>query len=371
MEVTPLRVHPGDEMTVRVFIGASGCGSLSERSLEIDFPRELQITSSIHKYADCRGIVPGVPPIRCTPDSRQGFPTITLRLRVPPTMTAGFTITARIFGPGVDAEPTNDTLVMPVATWTRRGHRVTRRSGPFPYRSILWIGAHPDDELLVAPFLGDACRERGVRCHLLVATRGGRGDCLLPGGCNPDLGTIRAEEMKNAAALFNAALVQGDFPDASATTVAGVIQNWSEKAGGKDRLLDILDRQIRSANVEAVITFDPDHGSTGHVDHRAVGELVRDAIARLPLAPTLFFVETQLTVARTAFGLDLSLAPAAGEDVTLIYDANEVLAHIAESSWRYVYWDALMHPSQYGIEWLRALESVRPAERRVYLWQVP
>lgn len=370
-EVSPLPVHPGDELAVRVSIAGSGCGTLSPRSLEIDFPRELQIVSSIHKYADCRGVVPGVPPIRCTPDSREGSPTITLRLRVPQTMTAGFTMTARVLGTGPDAEPANDTLVIPVPTFTRRGHRVVRRSGPFLYSSILWIGAHPDDELFIAPFLGDACRERGVRCHLLVATRGERGECLLPGGCNPDLETVRSEEMKNAAALFNASLTQGDFPDASATTVSGVIEEWSNKAGGKDRLLDIIDRQIRNANVEAVITFDPDHGSTGHVDHRAVGELVREVIDRLQLAPTLFFVETRLTATRSAFGLDLSLAPQPGEAVTLTYDANAVLPHIAESSWKYVYWDALMHTSQYAIEWLRALENVRPAERRVYLFEVP
>ena len=36
-----------------------------------------------------------------------------------------------------------------------------------PPERILWIGAHPDDEALVAPLLGRACIENGavLRCH--------------------------------------------------------------------------------------------------------------------------------------------------------------------------------------------------------------
>ena len=39
-----------------------------------------------------------------------------------------------------------------------------------PPERILWIGAHPDDEILVSPILGRACVERNVDCAMLVMT---------------------------------------------------------------------------------------------------------------------------------------------------------------------------------------------------------
>ena len=50
-------------------------------------------------------------------------------------------------------------------------------------RSVLWVGAHPDDEVLLAPVLAKLCLLERLDCHLLVLTRGEAGICLLPGGC--------------------------------------------------------------------------------------------------------------------------------------------------------------------------------------------
>src|SRR5580704_12319995 len=41
--------------------------------------------------------------------------------------------------------------------------------------SVMWIGAHPDDEALVAPLLGKWCRGEKVRCAFLILTRGESG----------------------------------------------------------------------------------------------------------------------------------------------------------------------------------------------------
>ena len=51
--------------------------------------------------------------------------------------------------------------------------------------SVMWIAAHPDDEVLVAPLLARWCGDGHARCSLLVATRGEAGACRLPGGCRP------------------------------------------------------------------------------------------------------------------------------------------------------------------------------------------
>src|SRR5713101_6792127 len=83
---------------------------------------------------------------------------------------------------------------------------------------VLWIGAHPDDEAIIAPLLGDVCVERGDPCALLVATRGEAGPCELPEGCLPDLATVRTHEMQQAAALYGATLMQWSLPNGSKST---------------------------------------------------------------------------------------------------------------------------------------------------------
>src|SRR5689334_7682364 len=79
--------------------------------------------------------------------------------------------------------------------------------------SVLWIAAHPDDETLAAPLLSRLCLDEGLQCSFLVFTRGEKGACLLPGGCRPDLGTVRAAEMARAAKLFHAGLTLWSLPD--------------------------------------------------------------------------------------------------------------------------------------------------------------
>src|SRR5204863_829035 len=77
----------------------------------------------------------------------------------------------------------------------------TRAVRPLP--RILWIGAHPDDEILISPLLGFHCVERGAQCVLLVMTRGEAGGPAA----------VRAAEMQRAANLFHAALTHWAFAD--------------------------------------------------------------------------------------------------------------------------------------------------------------
>src|SRR6266849_9084057 len=89
-------------------------------------------------------------------------------------------------------------------------NRAVRSSSP---ERVLWIGAHPDDEALIAPLLGASCVDGAARCSLLVMTQGEQGSCVLPGGC-ADLGAIRTAEMQRAAKLFHASLTLWNFSDA-------------------------------------------------------------------------------------------------------------------------------------------------------------
>src|SRR5688500_14330528 len=81
-----------------------------------------------------------------------------------------------------------------------------------PAGHILFIGAHPDDEVVAAPLLGALCAEGGATCSFLVLTKGEGGICSLP-VCSPDLGSVREQEMLASAALFRGRVTQWTMPD--------------------------------------------------------------------------------------------------------------------------------------------------------------
>lgn len=232
---------------------------------------------------------------------------------------------------------------------------------------LLWIAAHPDDELLVAPWLGQACVEDGRPCTLLVVTRGENGVCRLPGGCGPDLGALRAAEMEAAAAVLGADLAQWTLTDGPAGDPDAVIAAWAAESGGEEALVQRLATAIASAAPAAVITFDPRHGSTCHPDHRALGSLVLAALRRLgPPAPPVWLVATRPDGSphETFHGF----VPAVPGDSRLLhYDATRPLGSAGGEAWSFVSSLAAAHASQYPPAALAALAAAPVARRRIHL----
>ena len=236
---------------------------------------------------------------------------------------------------------------------------------------LLWIGAHPDDELLLAPWLGQACVEAGRPCTLLVATRGESGVCRLPGGCEPDLGTVRAAEMEAAAAALGAELVQWTLADGAGGDPQAVTAAWAAQSGGEEAPIDRLAAAIGSAAPSAVLTFDPRHGSTCHPDHRALGSLALEALRRLgPAAPPAWLVATRPDGSpHGSFG---GYLPAVAGDQRLIhYDATRPLASAGGEAWGFVPRLAEIHTSQFPPAAVAALAAAPPARRRVHLLPAP
>ena len=199
-------------------------------------------------------------------------------------------------------------------------------------RAILWIGAHPDDEILIAPILGRDCVERGARCSLLVLTQGEGGGSVA----------VRAAEMQRAADMLHATLTLWTFSDVPTNVDA----TWSAEAGGREALVTRIATEIAAAAPVVVYTFDPHHGSTCHPAHRALGALVIEAIARVAPAPTLFLVETTST-----FGSAV---------------ANPIVID-ASAHWSYFVRDAQLHASQFPPEQIETFANLPYEHRRVYL----
>jgi LmbE family N-acetylglucosaminyl deacetylase len=235
-----------------------------------------------------------------------------------------------------------------------------------PSNGILWIAAHPDDEILVAPLLAEVCAEGGGKCTILIATRGEKGICELPGGCaRSELAAIRTEEEMRSASLLDATLSAGELPDGSASTPEEVLRIWSELLGGRDQLVQRLIREIVVSGADSIITFDPRHGSTCHPDHRAIGRLAADAVAAMgSAAPRTYFLTTR---ANQTSGLDGS------ESVQLTQvdqEGEREFRYDAELRWHYVVDVAQIHRSQFSPATVGALSRVPPEDRVVGLIQL-
>src|SRR5688572_6485477 len=177
-----------------------------------------------------------------------------------------------------------------------------------PAGHILFIGAHPDDEVVAAPLLGAMCGEGGSTCSFLVLTKGEGGTCALP-VCSPDLGSVRQNEMLASAAIFSGTVTQWTLPD----VLADVAGAWSPR----DALIERIADAIRIEQPEVVITFEPAHGTTCHPAHRETGRLVIEAVARLGQpAPHLYLLETVANLDATAYRFAPGAAPAMAFDAS-------------------------------------------------------
>jgi LmbE family N-acetylglucosaminyl deacetylase len=197
---------------------------------------------------------------------------------------------------------------------------------------ILFIGAHPDDEIMASPLLGTLCVELRKDCSILVLTRGeGGGDAA-----------VRSGEMSRSAAFLNASLRQWTLPD----VMSNVRDAWGPSVVNDIRAV-ILEKQPT-----VVITMDPHHGSTCHPAHRALGTIVTEAIAGTQAR--LYFVGT----AATFSGSDIFFS--AGTD-----PSGEVID--ATNAWHWLISVVQIHASQFTPGQVDALTRVPDEQRRVWL----
>lgn len=213
-------------------------------------------------------------------------------------------------------------------------------------QKVLWIGAHPDDEVLVAPLLA-----ADGQASILVMTHGENGICLLPGGCGSDLGTIRAGEMARSADLLHAHLTLWSFSDVD-TDVDAI---WSAEAGSHSELVGRIAAVIASEKATIVYSFDPNHGTTCHPAHRALGALVMEAAAQSGVR--VMFLETRAEVAGDGFTFSPAITGATPIDETL--------------GWSWLLRDAAVHASQFSPARVAALQETPEPQRRIWLSTVP
>jgi LmbE family N-acetylglucosaminyl deacetylase len=198
---------------------------------------------------------------------------------------------------------------------------------------ILWIGAHPDDETLIAPLLGRECVDGPADCTLLVMTVGEKGGS----------GTVRAQEMQSAAALLHARLIQWTEPD----LMESVADVWP-----RNTLVNDIEAVIAEVRPTTIITFDPTHGSSCHPAHRFTASMVVDAAGSTPV----YFVETFYTVDNSTFVFRDAVA-----------SSRMLVTYNAAATWHFLVADVRTHASQFTSAQADALAAQPMDQKNVYL----
>jgi LmbE family N-acetylglucosaminyl deacetylase len=216
---------------------------------------------------------------------------------------------------------------------------------------VLWVAAHPDDEMFIAPWLGAMVESEDAEVGFLLATRGEKGDCLLPEGCD-DLGAIREREMNQAAAIFAGRVWFAECHDATASEPEGVLSAWASDAGGPAALRRRFCSIIEAFAPDRIVTFDRRHGCTWHADHRAIGMLVQWLALPIPI-----------TLAQSRVTFDDPLRIEAGVSDAIAEDAN--------ATWDYLVRVLRCHRSQIPEATVALVERASLEQRRVWLTHRP
>ena len=137
-----------------------------------------------------------------------------------------------------------------------------------PWRSVLAVVAHPDDESFGLGAVLSAFAETGATVSVLCFTRG---EASTLQGVDGDLARIRDGERRAAASELGIGHVElksypdGDLSSVDLTTLAGDVAAC-----------------IDAVNADGIIGFDAD-GVTGHPDHRRATQAAHEAARALRL----------------------------------------------------------------------------------------
>ena len=136
---------------------------------------------------------------------------------------------------------------------------------------ILFVFAHPDDEILVTELISRAVEE-GIEVTTLTATRGEAGTQYPPVVDQAWLGVVREAELRRHGFALGVArqivlgLPDGGVPDTSDAELSGMVS-----------------AVIGEVQPDLIVGFHPASGISMHPDHRAMGRAAELAAGEIPL----------------------------------------------------------------------------------------
>ena len=157
--------------------------------------------------------------------------------------------------------------------------------------SVLIIGAHPDDETMLAGGVIALLVERGVDVHILCATRGEGGEAGDPPLCAlSELGAVREAELRCAAqALGVRSLHLLNYVDPR----VGPDEELFPFEADFNTLAAEVQQTIRQVDADVVISHGPE-GEYGHPAHQLMHRAVHAAVERLDPTPVFYSFAAQV-----------------------------------------------------------------------------
>jgi LmbE family N-acetylglucosaminyl deacetylase len=164
-------------------------------------------------------------------------------------------------------------------------------------KSILFFGAHPDDETVSIAMMAEACLHNRASCHFVVVSDYKSYGCYLTIGlADPhECSRLRRAEMLASAALVGGAVEFYGWEEYFfAHDQAGLQRNlarWDEDNGGRSALHARIHESLTATGADVVIALDPRHGTSCHPNHRAATLLLMEAIDTTPAdsRPAVYF----------------------------------------------------------------------------------
>jgi LmbE family N-acetylglucosaminyl deacetylase len=153
-------------------------------------------------------------------------------------------------------------------------------------RCLLAVFAHPDDEAYRPGGTLALLAQRGMRIHLLTATRGESGSCGDPPLCAPEeLPAMRERELRCACAAL------GIEPPRLLDYKDGHLS----EADPEEVIAQIL-KIVDEVCPQVVLSFGPD-GLSGHPDHIIIGQCAAEAFRRAEAIDVLYTVAVPRSLA--------------------------------------------------------------------------
>jgi LmbE family N-acetylglucosaminyl deacetylase len=219
----------------------------------------------------------------------------------------------------------------------------------FPYRSVLAVCAHPDDESFGLGAVLSTFTSLGIETRVLCFTHG---EASTLGETSQDLATVRAAELAAAARVLGVASVRLlSYADGALRAVA----------------LEELCREVESCavadSVDCLVVFD-EGGITGHPDHDRATEAALASAAQLGVPVLAWALPTVVTatlnrefntgfVGREPSELDLEI------EVDRRLQRDAIACHVSQATDNPVLWRRLELLAD--TESLRWLTSTTPA----------
>ncbi|OIO88347.1 MAG: hypothetical protein AUK02_03810 [Anaerolineae bacterium CG2_30_58_95] len=154
---------------------------------------------------------------------------------------------------------------------------------------------------------------RGVRVHVLTATRGQAGSCGEPPLCSPDeLPAVRERELRCACAALGIEPPRLlDYPDGCLSEI------------DPETIVAEILTMVDEVHPQVMLAFGPD-GISGHPDHIAIGQCAAEAFRRAEDVNALYILAVPLSLAEKLGMTQIRAVP--DEVITLAVDISETWA---------------------------------------------